>query len=469
MTRDGATRPSTHQLFWRIFLHGLLLLAAVTAVSLILIKLFGGIPEWRQFFQRTSELIARDMAPGDADQMRLRDRLASLHYVTRAAYAVYTEDGRMMAGAGDPPAAATADELETLRAAGGTCHHGRGRWTAALPERPGMTRAYVVVEWGVTGGPTRLLLGLAAALLVVALMSVPLARRLARPLDRITVTARRIGSGDLAARTGIARHGEVGVLARTLDEMAERLEARIRGEKELVANVSHEIRTPLARIKVALELCDEEGVGEAEIRGQLAGITGDVAELERLLDDVLVLARLDLRDTFTGSGEPVLRLERVAVGSIVEAAAERFVAAHSERALEIAVDPAAPFGDADPVLLRRALDNLLENAVKYSPPGSPIELRAEKTPGGVAVEVRDRGMGIAPEDLPRIFDPFFRTDRSRSRGTGGIGLGLTLCKRIADAHGGRLSASSREDGGTVFRLELPAVDPSTPSGGSVTP
>jgi signal transduction histidine kinase len=297
---------------------------------------------------------------------------------------------------------------------------------------------------------------LAMVLSVVGVASWLTGRSLARPLARIVGAARAFGAGRLDARAGLPRSDEIGEVATAFDEMADRLTALLRAEKELLANVSHELRTPLARIRVALDLAAE---GDTE---PLADIAEDLAELERLISDVLTAARLDLGDAAgPGSGGiPPLRQESVDVGELVERAAARFRVAHPERPLVVALAPELPAVDGDPVLLRRVLDNLLENAHKYSRGATDdVELRAARAPGEVRLEVRDRGIGIALEDLPHVFRPFFRADRSRTRATGGLGLGLALARRIVEAHHGTIALESELGKGTRAHVRLPAGAP----------
>jgi signal transduction histidine kinase len=251
--------------------------------------------------------------------------------------------------------------------------------------------------------------------------------------------------------------GEFGVLAEAFDDMAGELERRIRGEQELLANVSHEVRTPLARIRVVLDLCDEEDASLEDVRRHLAGLEADVAELDTLVDEVLTAARLDLTAQGRGEAGPLGQAaEPLEIAVIAARCADRFALVHPSRRLSVAVAAQLPRVMGAAALLRRAVDNLVDNAVKCSPAESAIELEASAEAGGVAVVVSDRGIGVSPEDLPLLFEPFFRGERSRSRGTGGSGLGLALVRRIAIAHGGSVSAELRPEGGMRFRLSLPA-------------
>jgi signal transduction histidine kinase len=294
----------------------------------------------------------------------------------------------------------------------------------------------------------------AAILAFLALGSIPLARQLTSPLERLTRTVERFGEGDLSARAGIVRGDEVGDLARAFDAMAARLERLVRAEKEFLANVSHELRTPLARVRVALEIAAEGD--ESKARACLREIAADLNELERLVGDVLTAARLDLASGRAGSAAPPLRRETVTVDDLIGQIRGRFEAEHPDRRLEVQVERRLPALSADLPLLRRAFDNLLDNACTYSEPDRPITLAARALGEGVAIEVRDRGIGIDPADQARLFTPFFRADRSRARDTGGVGLGLVLSRGIVEAHGGAVSLESRPGEGTTFTVRLPA-------------
>jgi signal transduction histidine kinase len=287
------------------------------------------------------------------------------------------------------------------------------------------------------------------------------ARWIARPLSQLSRMAVSLGKGDLRARSELIRNDELGEVARAFDEMAERIQKLLLAEKELLANVAHELRTPLARIRVALEIAAE---GDAETaRVSLAEIAVDLAELEALINDVLTAARFELVDGVTQSSSFSLHLAQIGAQTIGERSAERFRVRHPTRPFEAHFEPNSGVVDADPVLLRRVLDNLLENADKYSPdPSSRVTLSVFAQGDRACFSVSDHGMGIPPEDLPRVFTAFFRSERSRSRGTGGVGLGLTLAQRIVEAHGGTLEVSSTVGEGTVFRALLPTVATSAP-------
>jgi signal transduction histidine kinase len=307
---------------------------------------------------------------------------------------------------------------------------------------------------------------MAFGLIVLGVGAYLTARWIARPLRQLSQMAVSLGKGDLRVRSELERNDELGEVARAFDEMAERIQKLLKAEKELLANVAHELRTPLARIRVALEIAAE---GDAETaRVSLAEIAVDLAELEALINDVLTAARFELVDGVTQSSSFELHLEEIPAQTIGERSAERFRLRHPERPFEANFAADAGTVNADPVLLRRVLDNLLENAHKYSPdPSSQVTLTVSPREARTCFAVGDHGMGIPAEDLPRVFTAFFRGERSRSRGTGGVGLGLTLAERIIEAHGGTIEASSAVGQGTEFRVFLPTrpalTPPSAPS------
>jgi signal transduction histidine kinase len=433
-------------MFRRVYVHGLVLLLLVAlAVAVTGWALGRATPvgePWRlarYAADRVAELAERP-ARLDAELRRARDEFG-------VDITVYGGGGEVVATNVAPPLPPLPPE-ELARLPGGPFRVGRHGFGFAAP-LPGGKGGYLLLA-GAQGPPhlARAAYFIGAVLLALALGSIPLARSIASPLERLTRAARALGRGDLSARSNLAAGGEVGELARAFDEMAERLERLVRAERELLANVSHELRTPLARIRVALELAAEGDHEKA--RRHLAGIATDLDEIDVLVADILAAARLD-------TGALPLRKERVDVGGLLAEAAARFRAAHPDRTLELEAPASLPEVDADPALLHRLLANLLDNARKYSEPPAPVTLAARAAGGRVGIEVRDCGIGFDPADLPRLFTPFFRTDRSRARGTGGVGLGLALAKRIAEAHGGTIAATSAAGDGATFRVEMPTV------------
>jgi signal transduction histidine kinase len=420
-------------LFWRVYLHGVVLLVvvalAVGAVGFAVRRGAGWGPPG------PAERAAARIGELASDPERLSSELGHVRDTFGIEASVYERDGRLLATTASDPARA-AKEGPPRRGWVVRLEHGRTLAVHAWPHEPHLGRG---------------LLFIAAVLVALAAASFPLARSVAAPVERLTAAARALGAGDLSVRSGVRARGEMGELGQAFDEMAARLEGLVRGERELLANVSHELRTPLARIRVALELAAE---GDAErARRYLGEIGQDLAELDGLVEEVLAAARLEAR----GAGALPVDAAPVDLAAVAREAGERFRSLHEGRTLELAVAEALPPVRGDAALLRRLFVNLLDNAGKYSEPPSPVRLAVRAERGAAVIEVADEGIGVAPEDLPRLFTPFFRTDRSRARHTGGTGLGLALAKRIAEAHRGTISAESAPGTGTTFRVRLPAA------------
>jgi signal transduction histidine kinase len=283
---------------------------------------------------------------------------------------------------------------------------------------------------------------------MIGFASLWFARSLARPLATLARAAEQLGAGDLAARANLGRRDELGQVGDAFDAMARRIMVLLDANRSLIANVSHELRTPMARIRVALTLADASPAAAQEM---LAGVGADLAELERLVEDVLTMTRLATHDALP------LRRERCRPRAIAEQAAQRWARVHGERRLTCELAAELPAVDGDPVLLRRVLDNLLDNAAAYSPADAPVELRVEPVGAAVRFEIVDRGAGLSPEELAHAFTPFWRSDGSRARATGGVGLGLALARQIARAHGGDVALDSEPGRGTRARLVVPGA------------
>jgi two-component system OmpR family sensor kinase len=295
------------------------------------------------------------------------------------------------------------------------------------------------------GFPWSYVMPLGACILVlVGLASIWFSRRLARPLDRLAQAARRFGSGDTAARADLELRDEVGDVGRAFDDMADRTANVLRSQRQLMGDVSHELRTPLARIRVALELAIEDPAAAKDV---LTDVGADLDEIDQLIRDILTTARLD--------GDHIqLAVEATSVAELANRATRRFTARNPKRKLEHTQDDDRAI-QCDAVLLRRALDNLLDNAAKYSETDTGVSFAVRATDEKIVFEIVDRGIGMSAKQLDLAFTPFWRADDSRTRKTGGVGLGLALARRIARAHGGDVTLSSQPGKGTTARLEVP--------------
>jgi two-component system OmpR family sensor kinase len=403
---------------------------------------------------RHAELCVVNMVGLLGDPLALKAEAESLEALD-VPFAVYTEEGALVTASSAHPIAPLAPaERARLTAKSQILERGTRALMGRSLRLPNGTTGYALFSPPPFHAPIQPLLpGFLLALVASAAGSIFLARSFARPLAQLSDAAHKLGTGDLSVRANLVRGDEFGQLADAFDNMAERVGQLVRTQQELLANVSHELRTPLARIRVALDLAAEGDT--AMVREALRDITEDLAELERLVADVLQTARFDLARGRAGLALPVLREEEVDLVALVEKTTQRFGANHPERTL--AVERPGELGSVrgDPALLRRVLDNLLDNAQKYSERGTPIRLEVARGQDAVSLSVEDRGIGISAEDLPRITTPFFRTDRSRARKTGGLGLGLSLARRIVEAHGGTLRLESRLGEGTRVEVRLP--------------
>lgn len=299
------------------------------------------------------------------------------------------------------------------------------------------------------------LFALGVMLALLAVFSFVFARRLAAPLEQLSAAVIAFGAGDTEARVNSKRNDELGDLGRSFDKMADRVSAMLRTERELLGNVSHELRTPIARMRTVLEII-EEGDAERARRG-MSEIAEDLGELERLVEDVLTAVRLDLAAGRAPKELPPLRTELIDLNEIAEQAVSKLRSQTPSCNVILRKSNAEAMVEADRALLRRAMDNLLDNARKYSPKSSTIEVTLPTANGHAEFEVADRGIGVDEADRAQLFTPFFRGERSRTRAAGGVGLGLVLTRRIVEAHQGTIEIKPREGGGTIAVFKIPTV------------
>lgn len=288
-----------------------------------------------------------------------------------------------------------------------------------------------------------------AAAIVASLGGLWAAGRLTRPIRRLETAAAAVAGGDLARRSGLAaRTDELGDLGRSFDGMAAALE---RGEEErrrFMQDAVHELRTPLAVIEATTSAVLDGVYPHAD--EHLATVRDQARLLSRIVDDVRTISLAE-------GGHLELRRERLDVGEIIAGVARDFEARAAEAGLALDVEETeATRVIADPDRVRQALAAVLDNAVRHTPAGGRVVVATrEATDGRVRVEIRDTGSGIAPEDLPHVFDRLYQADPARDRRTGSSGLGLAIVRALVEAHGGSVGAGAAPEGGALVWLELP--------------
>lgn len=279
-----------------------------------------------------------------------------------------------------------------------------------------------------------------------------IAGRVLAPIGRITAVAREIQATDLSRRIRLpGPEDELKQLADTFDAMLARLEAAFSAQQRFIADASHELRNPLAIIRTNIDVALSDPDAEPEeLRQAIMVIRRASERMARLVDDLLALARREM---------PAFEREPVDLGQAIGEASEEFVIPARARGivLDRAIAPGVVvIGDRD--ALKRAVANLLDNAVRLAPEGSRIRLAVGSERGHAWVAVSDEGPGIAPEDQPHVFDRFWRADKARSRADGGTGLGLAIVRQIVQTHGGEVQLQSRLGVGSTFTIWLPVAD-----------
>jgi signal transduction histidine kinase len=299
---------------------------------------------------------------------------------------------------------------------------------------------------------TRWLLSTTIALLLSAVLGLLLSRAIANPLRRLTAAAGAVAQGRFDQQVPVDSRDELGRLSRAFNDMTARLRAAHQMQVDFVADVSHELRTPLTAVKGTIETLRDGAVDDAEVRDRfLETIENETDRLIRLVNDLLILSRAD-------SEALNLRRESVSLAQLVAGVVDRLASraeAHGV-VLQVQADAGSPLAWADPDRVEQVLVNLLDNAVKYSHPGGTVTISVSAAQDQTAlVQVRDEGIGIRADDLPRVGGRFFRADKARSRTEGGSGLGLAIAEALVHAHGGHLWLESQEGVGTTVSFTLP--------------
>ncbi|TCL58636.1 signal transduction histidine kinase [Hydrogenispora ethanolica] len=291
-------------------------------------------------------------------------------------------------------------------------------------------------------------------LTVALLLGVLLARKITRSIADIAAAAAGFAAGDYQRRTRTTGPDELGQLGRNFNAMAEAIVHHQKSQSEFFTHVSHDLKTPLSCIKATTEaLLDGIAATPRELQRYLQNILRESDHMSRLVHELLETARLE-------AGQIAVRAEPVDLEALLKREAEKLEALIKEKqlALTIRIGAARRRVLADPSRLEQVLDNLLSNAIRYSPPGAPIEIAVLEDEPMVQINIRDHGEGIAEAELPLIWERFYRTDKSRGSDTGGSGLGLFICRGLVEAMGGSVNVQSAKGKGSVFMLRLPAVE-----------
>jgi len=298
------------------------------------------------------------------------------------------------------------------------------------------------------GGNQLLLFRLLVTLLVIAAISLLLARMITRPIGSLGDTLRQIGNGRLESRSREAgRKDELGELARNVDAMAARLQTLLQSHKQLLRDVSHELRSPLARLQVALELARNKAGGSAG--SELDRIGREAERLNELIGEVLTLARFD--EGVVQADRHTIDLTQLLEDIVADARFEAEAAGKS-----ITLTATAFKLEADELWLGRAIDNIIRNAIRHTPAGSRVEVEMHEEARGMQIHIRDLGPGVEDSMLPQLFEPFFRASEARDRDSGGYGLGLAIAERAIRMHGGTITARNHPEGGLEVTIRLPS-------------
>jgi signal transduction histidine kinase len=399
--------------------------------SLVLVVLAAGLvwhfiadmPPFDRPFELAGEVAAEFIPPADAPREVQQRAIARLAARLDADVALFGPTGEQLAAVGRPlpfPA--------RRRGFGGWLRSSAGpALSVRLPDQ----------RWLVSGIPARhrprawaLIAFLGAVAVAVALAALPIARRLTRRLERLQRGVESLGAGDLGARVKVEGRDEVAQLAQSFNHAAARIEGLMSAHRRLLANASHELRTPLTRIRLGLELAAVESAHKAELER-------DIAELDQLVDEILLASRLDATDKLNVDEET----------DLVALAAEECA-----RYPDCSLEGEAVTVRGDPTLLRRMIRNLLENAQRHGKP--PITVRIARSDGMAEVAVADHGAVIAGAEREHLFAPFYRAPGTS--GGQGTGLGLSLVRQIARRHRGDVAYTPEQ--GSCFTVTLPAVN-----------
>jgi two-component system OmpR family sensor kinase len=407
-------------------------------------------------------------APGDYIQLRrLNGTVVASGVVPRFSNAKQPPLPRLPTTIDLPPATGHGDRVKFLTVG---AMKGGGRYRVRASIEPQAQNYVLIVAAPLSDVDSTLhrllwIEGLVTALVLVAIGALGLwvVRLSLRPLTAIGATAAAIAGGDLSRRVDRAEpRTEVGRLGLALNAMLSQIEtafrARESSERKLrrfVADASHELRTPLAAVRAYAELFDRGAATRPDdLARSMSGITRETERMSLLVDDLLLLARLD-------EGRPLAR-EPVELADVVAEAVDAARVVEPDRTVEATLEPTTVIGDRD--RLRQVVDNLFANVRAHTPPKTPVAVGLRHVVGTAELTVADAGPGLTEEEAAHVFERFYRVDTSRTRASGGVGLGLSIVAAVAEAHGGSVRVRPTPGGGATFVIELP-IARNAPDGG----
>lgn len=305
------------------------------------------------------------------------------------------------------------------------------------------------IDDALDGLTTTLVIAIPLTLLIAGAGGVFLARRALKPVDQIAQTALEIEETDLSQRIKVDTKDELGRLSSTLNQMIERLEKAFKRQQQFTGDASHELRTPLAIIEAESTLALEKDRSAEEYRQSLETVTQEAENMSNIIDQLLALARAD-------AGKEQLTFEEIQLDELLRDVASDADVLCREKGLKFefgSIEDVTVRGDNSG--LRQLFLNLLNNSIRYTPAGGTLSISLTKEGNQAIASVTDTGIGIPEEDIPLVFERFYRVDKARSREDGGSGLGLAICKHIAEVHGGSVEVESRQGEGSTFSVYLP--------------
>jgi two-component system sensor histidine kinase CpxA len=339
--------------------------------------------------------------------------------------------------------------------------HESGHYWAIIPVMPGQERfapdnlplpATIIVSsetlsaGGLFFNPTPWVIAGIVVIVASTLFWFPLVRGITRSLSKMTDATEKIAEGRFDVRTQVHRRDELGALSGAIDSMAVRLAGLVTGQKRFLGDIAHELCSPIARIQVALGILEQNADESQQVR--LQDLREEVEQMSSLVNELLSFSRASL-------GKASIKLQPVQVRAVVEKAISRECGPDTGATVSITV-PDNLRAIAEPELLLRAVANVLRNAVRYASAAGPIRISAAREDQMVVLRIEDCGPGIPESALPQLFDPFYRVDSSRTRDTGGVGLGLSIVKSCVESCGGMVGCENRRPSGLCVILRLPS-------------